>query len=142
MGAPMPSPGDLRSPERERVRAWPGRVRRVVTLGWARGRSPARTAPVTPTPVPLPLAGGFVVTGEVDGRPAVARWSPSGGLICPAAVRDRAELVVALGETFGAGIDGREPVVAALDGDATAALLTVMRAFSRLTSLDVAVPVD
>ncbi len=85
-----------------------------------------------------PLTGedvqNFVVQGVVDGRPATARFV-DGQLFCTAEVARRAEVVVAIGETFDPG-DGGPVLQASLDDTATAALLTVMRAFSQVTSVE------
>jgi len=75
----------------------------------------------------------FVVTGFVDDLPAHARYV-EGRLWCSAEVAERAEVVVAMGETFDPG-DGGPEVMASLDSTATAALLTVMRAFSHVSSV-------
>jgi hypothetical protein len=80
---------------------------------------------------------GFRIEGIVDDVPAHAVWS-AGGLECTAALRQRAEIVVALGETFDPG-RGRPQLDASLDGPLTAVLPTVMRAFSRVTSVELAV---
>lgn len=81
----------------------------------------------------------FVVRGLVDGLPSVARWGPDSGLDADPEVCRRAELVVALGESFDNG-SGSGPVVASLDGSMSAALLAVVRAFSRVTTLDLVAP--
>jgi hypothetical protein len=80
---------------------------------------------------------GFRIEGVVDDVPAHAVWS-DGGLECSPALRQRAEIVVALGETFDPG-RGRPALDASLDGPLTAVLPTVMRAFSRVTSVELAV---
>ena len=77
----------------------------------------------------------FEVRGIVDGVASVARWGPRSGLVCSPELRDRVEVVVAMGETFG-GDGGAPLVVASLDDGPTSALLTVMRAFTRVTSVD------
>ena len=77
----------------------------------------------------------FEVEGIVDGVASVARWGPRSGLVCSPELRGRAEVVVAMGETFGG--DGAAPlVVASLDGGPTAALLTILRSFTRVTSIN------
>ena len=79
----------------------------------------------------------FHVGGFVDDAPAYARWSER-GLDCSPALLDRIEIVVALGETFDPG--GNLPVVqASLDGPVKSVLPTVIRAFSRVTSIELAV---
>lgn len=79
----------------------------------------------------------FRVDGFVDDAPAYARWSAR-RLDCSPALLDRIEIVVALGETFDPG--GGLPVVqASLDGPVKSVLPTVIRAFSRVTSIELAV---
>jgi hypothetical protein len=79
----------------------------------------------------------FRVDGFVDDAPAYARWSER-RLDCSPALLDRIEIVVALGETFDPG--GGLPVVqASLDGHVKSVLPTVIRAFSRVTSIELAV---
>jgi hypothetical protein len=83
-------------------------------------------------------AEAFAISGEVDGTPTFAHWSREDGLVCPPELRRRAEAIVALGDTFGGKAD--LPVLeASLDagGNSTAVLLTVLRAFSSVTSIDV-----
>ena len=70
---------------------------------------------------------GFRVDGLVDGQPVTAVLV-DGRLDCPIELRTRAEIVVALGETFGG--DGLPCVRASLTDDPTAMLLTVLRAMS------------
>jgi hypothetical protein len=76
----------------------------------------------------------FRVSGLVDERPAQAWWVPAHGLVCGDELRARAELVVAMGDTF-SGADSR--VVEASLADPSAAMLTVLRAMSRVTSLEI-----
>ena len=76
----------------------------------------------------------FEVAGIVDGVASVARWGPRSGLVCSPELRGRAEVVVAMGETFGG--DGAAPLVASLDDGPTAALLTILRSFTRVTSIN------
>ena len=83
-------------------------------------------------------ADEFVVRGVVDGRPTVARWV-DGHLVADADVVRRAEIVVAMGELFAAADDPGYVVQAALDRGTMAALLTTMRAFSIVTSVEVPV---
>jgi hypothetical protein len=80
---------------------------------------------------------GFRIEGLVDGVPARARWSEH-GLECSPALLPRIEIVVALGETFDPG-GGRPVVQASLDGPLRAVLPTVIRAFSRVSSIELAV---
>lgn len=79
---------------------------------------------------------GFVIQGFVDGRPVTARWS-NGVLTADDELRRRAEVIVAMDDDF----DLEEPpghrLGACLDGGITAALLTVLRAFSTVTTIDV-----
>ena len=77
---------------------------------------------------------GFRVEGTVDGVRTVA-CLVDGRLDCSPAVAARAQVVVALGEAF-AGLEG-SPVPASLDGSATSVLLTVMRAFSTIDSVEI-----
>jgi len=77
----------------------------------------------------------FTVTGIVDGRPTTARWSPE-DLDCDAQLLQRAQVVVAMGEHFGLPWSPRTAVPASLEGPPVIVLLTVMRAFSRVTSID------
>ncbi|HEY7070420.1 MAG TPA: hypothetical protein VH479_09915 [Acidimicrobiales bacterium] len=83
-------------------------------------------------------AGGpllsFLVNGFIDGEPAHARYM-DGQLFWSAEVATRAEVVVAMGETFDPG-DGGPEVLASLASTPTAALLTVMRAFSQVSSVE------
>ena len=76
---------------------------------------------------------GFRIEGLVDDEPCVATFADD-VLTCPAELRRRAEIVVALRETFPVG-DGRA-VPATLDGALGAVCATVMRAFSQIISLD------
>jgi hypothetical protein len=77
----------------------------------------------------------FEISGLVDGALSSARWGPTSGLVCSSELRQRVEVVVALGETF-AGEGDAPGVVASLDAGPTAALLTVMRSFTRVTSVE------
>src|SRR5262245_3379365 len=76
----------------------------------------------------------FVVNGFVDGQPAHARYV-DGQLWCSAEVAEWAGVVVAMGETFDPG-DGGPEVLASLATTPTAALLTVMRSFSQVSSVE------
>ena len=82
-----------------------------------------------------PAAGAvlFTVVGRVEHVPVRARWIEGQGLECPDVLLTRARLVVAMGESFGDGT-GLE-VVASLD-QPTAAMLTLLRAVSRVTSVE------
>jgi hypothetical protein len=77
----------------------------------------------------------FTVRGIVDGRPTTARWSP-GKLDCGEHLMQRAQVVVAMGEHFAPPWSPATSVLASLDGPPVIVLLTVMRAFSRVTSID------
>jgi hypothetical protein len=77
---------------------------------------------------------GFAIAGIVDGEPAVARWVEPLGLVCSTPWRRRAEIVVALGDTFFAG-HGEPLIHATLDGDPMAVALTLVRAADRVTSI-------
>lgn len=79
-------------------------------------------------------SGGYVVTGTVDGAPVRATLE-RGELDLPAELRRRAQLVVDLGDTFDAG--NGTLLEASLDGDPLIALLTAMRAFDRILSIEV-----
>jgi hypothetical protein len=75
----------------------------------------------------------FTVHGTVDGRAATARWE-GGRLHADDELRRRVDVVIAMGEEFQleAGT-----VPAAVAGGITAALLTVLRAFSAVTTVDI-----
>jgi hypothetical protein len=90
-------------------------------------RAPARGEPTS-----------FLIQGTVDGEPATARWRPASGLVCSAEVLRRALLVVALGDRFGTP-DDPDRVPASLLESPTSLFLTVLRAFSRVASVDVVV---
>jgi anti-anti-sigma regulatory factor len=74
----------------------------------------------------------FVVYGWVDAQPCSAYWA-EGQLSADAALWDRAQIVVALGEQSA----GPRSVRAALDGEPRAALFTVVRAFSEVSHVAV-----
>lgn len=74
---------------------------------------------------------GFHIEGVVDGATVWADWSPSGLAACPT-LRQRAELVVALGDRIGG--PGQEGP-ACLDEGPTSALLTLMRACDRVRTV-------
>lgn len=76
----------------------------------------------------------FLVSGLLDDDAVEARWVPGHGLMCAPSLIARAEVVMALGETFTQGDDGWT-VAATLDTP-LAAMLTLMRAMSHVTSLD------
>jgi hypothetical protein len=78
----------------------------------------------------------FTVRGIVDGYPTIARWRPD-HLDCDHEVLQRVQVIVAMGEEFRPA-DGPGPAIAAsIEGPPLAVLLTVMRAFTRITSIDV-----
>lgn len=81
----------------------------------------------------------FLVGGLVDGAEAEATFE-NGRLRCPDVVLHRAQMVVAMGETFSDPDSGT--VAATLDGPPGAVLLTVMRAFSRVLVLEVGAEPD
>ena len=116
-------PGRLLAASTRRRRRRSGSVAPVATV-----RAPARGEPTS-----------FLIRGTVDGEPATARWRPGSGLVCSAEVLRRALLVVALGDTFGGGRDDRAEVPASLLDSPTSLFLTVLRAFSRVASVDVVV---
>jgi hypothetical protein len=75
-----------------------------------------------------------VVRGLLDGRPSEASWVPGAVIAEPELVR-RAEVVVALEERF--THEGTTAVVtASLDGTPAAAALTLMRAFTQVTYVE------
>jgi hypothetical protein len=82
---------------------------------------------------------GFVVRGIVEGRPAVARWE-DGQLHAEPELLRRAEVVVGMGESFTDENDPTHVVMASLQGGGYDVMLTVMRAFSRVTSIEL--PLD
>ena len=94
---------------------------------WTRLRILERRAPHEVSTV-------FRIAGTVDDRPVVARWVRGHGLLCPDVLRRRAEVVVAMGDTFG---DGDGPRVTASLAEPTAAMLTVLRALSRVTAIEI-----
>jgi hypothetical protein len=80
----------------------------------------------------------FQVEGLLDGQPVTATWT-RGRLACDPALRDRAELLVDLGEEF-SDAEGRPRYAASLDGPAVAVALTLVRACDRVTRLALATP--
>lgn len=80
---------------------------------------------------------GFEVRGIVDGAPASARWTRGGVLVADEQLRRRVDVVIALGEKWSSIDHVEAPVVAALDQGITAALLTVLRAFSLVEAVDI-----
>jgi hypothetical protein len=119
---------------------WAGPGRLLAATSRRRRRRPAPPAEPVAT-VRAPARGeptSFLIQGTVDGEPATARWRPASGLVCSAEVLRRALLVVALGDSFGAP-DERTPVPASLLDSPTSLFLTVLRAFSRVASVDVVV---
>ena len=84
-------------------------------------------------------AAGFVVRGVIDGRPSVARWV-DGRLVAETELVRRAQVIVAMGECFSSEHDPSHVVMASLEGGGYAVMLTVMRAFSRVTSVEL--PID
>jgi hypothetical protein len=77
----------------------------------------------------------FTVRGIVDGRPATARWSP-GNIECDDELRQRIQVVVAMGEQFFAPWSPETSLPASVIEPPVSVLLTVMRAFSRVTAID------
>ena len=77
----------------------------------------------------------FTVRGIVDGRTTRAQWAP-GHLDCDHQLMQRAEVVVAMGERFSTPWSPAASLPASIEGPPVAVLLTVMRAFSRVTSVD------
>jgi hypothetical protein len=75
-----------------------------------------------------------VVRGLLDGHPSEAHWV-AGTLIAEPELLRRAEVVVAMEERF--THDGTRAVVtASLHGDPAAAALTLMRALTKVTSVE------
>lgn len=74
----------------------------------------------------------FVVHGEIEGKTVRAVWS-RGSLVCSAALRQRGELLVAMGEEF--GLEPGGPVLPAGFEDPAAAMLTFMRACDRVNKV-------
>jgi hypothetical protein len=76
----------------------------------------------------------FTVRGFVDDRPATVRWRP-GALDGDRDVLRRAEVIVAMGDEFALDRE-RPPASASLAGPPVVVLLTIVRAFSRVTAVD------
>jgi hypothetical protein len=81
-----------------------------------------------------PSVSWFTVRGFVEDRPATVRWRP-GALDGDRDVLRRAEVIVAMGDEF-ALERGQGPAPASLAGPPVVVLLTVVRAFSRVTAVD------
>ena len=77
----------------------------------------------------------FTVRGVVDGRPSMARWSP-GHLDCDDELTQRIEIVVAMGERFSPPWSPETSLPASVVEPPVIVLLTIMRAFSRVTAID------
>jgi len=77
----------------------------------------------------------FTVRGFVDGRLTSAHWGP-GRLDCDQDVLQRMQVVVGMGECFIPPWEPGASIPASLDGPPVSVLLTLMRAFSRVTSVD------
>ena len=80
-------------------------------------------------------AAGFVVRGFIEGRPSVARWQ-DGRLVAEPELIRRAQVMVGMGEIFGTEHDPTHVIRASLEGGGYDVMLTVMRAFSRVTSVE------
>jgi hypothetical protein len=78
---------------------------------------------------------GFVVRGVIDGRPSVARWA-DGALDAEPELLRRAEVIVAMGDYFPSEDDPGHVVMASLDGGGYDVMLTIMRAFTHVTSVE------
>jgi hypothetical protein len=76
----------------------------------------------------------FLVRGLVDGRPAVAVWA-DGRLHADPELRRRAEVIVGMGDRF--ELDGGEYACHASLRGGFATVLTVMRAFSIVTDVEI-----
>jgi hypothetical protein len=77
------------------------------------------------------------VEGVLEGVATMAKWDGD-NLDCDWEVFRRAEVLVAMGETFRHPQFPSVRYEAALEGDTWAVLLTVLRALDRVTTLDVA----
>ena len=77
----------------------------------------------------------FTVRGILDERLTTAHWSP-GFLDCEPELVRRAQVVVSLGETFASVEVPGEVVEASLEQPPIAVLLTIMRALSTVTAVD------
>jgi hypothetical protein len=75
----------------------------------------------------------FVVHGSLDGSRVRASWF-RGSLQATSLLRSRAELLVAMGESFRVDNEHGPVVVAALD-DSLAAMLTIVRACDRIDAV-------
>jgi hypothetical protein len=89
--------------------------------------------------VRLRSAGGrvldsFEVEGYVDDDRSTATWR-NGRLYCTPELRRRAEVIVSMGDCF-SGEAGGLIVQASIVGPPVAAMLTTMRAFSRIVAID------
>jgi hypothetical protein len=93
-------------------------------------RSRHETGPARRSP---PLRS-FFLEGVVEHRAVHAEWR-DGGLVADPLLLERAELLVSLGEQFGAPNTG--PYTASLCGLPIVALLTLMRACDRVQTVDV-----
>ena len=76
----------------------------------------------------------FRVRGMVDRHRAAAWWAGGDGLVCSEPLRERAAIVVELGDTF---TDEGGRVIAASLTEPVPAMLTVIRALSRVTAVEV-----
>jgi len=77
----------------------------------------------------------FTVRGIVDGQPTTARWTP-GYLDCDYRLLQRVQVVIAMGEKFSLPSSPETTLPASVVEPPVIVLLTVMRALSRLTSID------
>ena len=77
----------------------------------------------------------FAVSGLVEGRLTTARWSP-GHVDCDHDLMQRMQVVVAMGERFCLPWSPETELPASLEEPPVIVLLTVMRAFSRVTAID------
>jgi hypothetical protein len=114
------------------------RCDRAARVRAAAARERQRRARLAATGRPAgPGDPAFAIVGVLDGERVQARWWRARGLSCPEALRRRAQIVVALGDTFDPG-DGRPPLVAALDGDPFTVALTLLRSLDQVVSVDFA----
>ncbi len=85
-----------------------------------------------------PALGGFTAYGYVEHEPVAAVFG-RGELRASESLRERAQVLVAMGETFGSD-DERGAVRATLIWPPDAVLLTVLRAMSRVATVELELP--
>jgi len=92
----------------------------------------------TTAPEPRRELIGFTLEGLVDGEPVSARWA-NGTLQCDPPLRERALLLVDMGEEF-VYPDSPRCLAATLDGRPVAVALTLIRACNRVVAFEVDLP--